>query len=613
MKDIIRDAWLGQAIRLIFNNKYLQYPEEEDSFQWPLPGTSEPEKEQHQSTAAANQGTQTSQGSSEEDVTLQEKQDDHIARRSVEDQTVHRLESRRTVADHSADVERILTRTSSYRFSAERLEEEREMQIQRTKSVPIAPTKTSDGNILVTWYTTDDPENPQNWSRGKKYFVLFQLAIYTCSVYASSSMYVAGSEGVMNEFGVGHAAASLGLAIFVVGYGVGPLLFAPLSEIARFGRNLAYIPTFFLFVILSIPTAVVGNYGGLLVLRFLQGFFGSPCLANGGATVGDMFGLLELPIYLSTWTGAAFWGPALGPAIAGFAVQAKGWRWALWEIVWFTGPIFVLFFIAFPETSSDNILRRRAARLRKRLNRTDLKAQSEIDQADLTFSKIFWDAIIKPIEIFIKDPAITYVNLYTSLIYGIYYSFFEVFPLVYPPYYGFNLGETGLTFLTIGIACLIGVAIFNVYQVKYLIPDIMKRGLRAPEHRLVPALFAAITAPAGYFMFGWTARSSIHWIVNMIGVVILVGSNFIIFQCIFVYIPLSYPQYTASLFAANDISRALFAAGAVMFSRPMFISLGIGKGVSLLASVLSVMGVGGMFFLWLYGAKLRARSTFAAK
>ena len=80
------------------------------------------------------------------------------------------------MADHSADVERILTRTSSYRFSAERLEEEREMEIQRTKSVPIAPTKTSDGNILVTWYTTDDPENPQNWSRGKKYFVLFQLA-----------------------------------------------------------------------------------------------------------------------------------------------------------------------------------------------------------------------------------------------------------------------------------------------------------------------------------------------------------------------------------------------------------------------------------------------------
>lgn len=101
-------------------------------------------------------------------------------------------------------------------------------------------------------------------------------------------MYVPGEEGVMHRFHVGATPAALGLAIFVVGYGVGPLLFAPLSEIAIIGRNWVYIPTFTLFVILSIPTAVVDNFAGLLVLRFLTGFFGSPCLANGGASVGDM-------------------------------------------------------------------------------------------------------------------------------------------------------------------------------------------------------------------------------------------------------------------------------------------------------------------------------------
>jgi len=113
-------------------------------------------------------------------------------------------------------------------------------------------------------------------------------------------------------------------------------------------------------------------------------------------------------------------------------------------------------------------------------------------------------------------------------------------------------------------------------------------------------------------LLGWTARASVHWIVSLIGVTILVASNFIIFQCIFVYIPLSYPQYTASLFAANDISRASFAAGCVLFSRPMFINFGIGGGVSLLAG-LAVVGVFGMWFLWRYGANLRARSTFALK
>jgi DHA1 family multidrug resistance protein-like MFS transporter len=90
----------------------------------------------------------------------------------------------------------------------------------------------------------------------------------------------------------------------------------------------------------------------------------------------------------------------------------------------------------------------------------------------------------------------------------------------------------------------------------------------------------------------------------------VVASNFIIFQCIFVYLPLSYPQYTASLLASNALFRSLFAAGCVEFSRPMFINLGIGGGNSLLAG-LAILGVAGMFLLWLYGAKLRAKSKFA--
>ena len=137
-----------------------------------------------------------------------------------------------------------------------------------------------------------------------------------------------------------------------------------------------------------------------------------------------------LPLYLSAWTAACFWGPALGPVIAGFAVTAEGydprdnplttmltqfrWRWSLWELVWMTAPILVVFLIAVPETSTPNILRRRAQRLRKITGRTDLRSQSEIDQANLTVSSVVWDAVIKPIEIMVKDPAVTFTNVYVS-------------------------------------------------------------------------------------------------------------------------------------------------------------------------------------------------------
>lgn len=76
------------------------------------------------------------------------------------------------------------------------------------------------------------------------------------------------------------------------------------------------------------------------------------------------------------------------------------------------------------------------------------------------------------------------------------------------------------------------------------------------------------------------------------------------------YLPLSYPGYAASLFAANDFFRSAWAAGAVLYARPLFEGLGIARGVSLLGG-LSCGGVIGVSLLYVYGAKLRARSKFA--
>lgn len=88
------------------------------------------------------------------------------------------------------------------------------------------------------------------------------------------------------------------------------------------------------------------------------------------------------------------------------------WRWSLWELVWMSAPILVLYLIACPETRGSTILRRRARRLRRTMGRNDLRSQSEIQQADMSVSSIFVDAVIKPVEIMIKDPAVLFTNVY---------------------------------------------------------------------------------------------------------------------------------------------------------------------------------------------------------
>ncbi|KJK73382.1 hypothetical protein H634G_11417 [Metarhizium anisopliae BRIP 53293] len=174
-----------------------------------------------------------------------------------------------------------------------------------------------------------------------------------------------------------------------------------------------------------------------------------------------------------------------------------------------------------------------------------------------------------------------------------------------------NLGQTGLVFLCILVACLLGAAVYCAYLYLYVDPRIRRFGLPVQESRLAPALPASFGPTVGLFVFAWTARESVHWIAPTAGITIYAATCFVVMQCIFVYVPLSYPQYAASLFAANDFFRSALACGSVLFAHPLFGNLGVARGVSLLGG-LSVIGIVGIWLLYFYGARLRALSKFAA-
>lgn len=88
--------------------------------------------------------------------------------------------------------------------------------------------------------------------------------------------------------------------------------------------------------------------------------------------------------------------------------------------------------------------------------------------------------------------------------------------------------------------------------------------------------------------------------------------EYTLMQAIFLYLPFTYPQYAASLFAANDFARSAFAAGATIFSGPMFKSIGVDRGITLLGG-LTVGCTICFYVLYFYGAELRKRSRFAVK
>lgn len=58
-----------------------------------------------------------------------------------------------------------------------------------------------------------------------------------------------------------------------------------MQELPGWGRNPVYIVGLALFVLFQIPPIAGDNIAVVLVFRFLAGFFGSPALATGGASM----------------------------------------------------------------------------------------------------------------------------------------------------------------------------------------------------------------------------------------------------------------------------------------------------------------------------------------
>lgn len=174
----------------------------------------------------------------------------------------------------------------------------------------------------------------RNWSTSKKGFVAFSISLLTFSVYIGSAIYTTSEIGIMEEFGVSQVKATLGLTLYVLAYGIGPMILTPLQEMASYGRNPVYIIGLAIFVLFNVPIVVTHNFSVILAFRFFTGFIGSPALATGGASMADIFSGDTLPYMIGIWALGAVAGPILGPVIVSLIDLLTK---CIADTVWFSG------------------------------------------------------------------------------------------------------------------------------------------------------------------------------------------------------------------------------------------------------------------------------------
>ncbi|KAG9854766.1 MFS general substrate transporter, partial [Aureobasidium melanogenum] len=340
----------------------------------------------------------------------------------------------------------------------------------------------------------------------------------------------------------------------------------------------------------------------LLAFRFLTGFFGSPVLATGGASLADIFPPSKRAYALSIFGIANIMGPSLGPVAGNWAAQYEGWTWPIWMLIWMSGACLVFLIFFFPETSAANILYRRTARLRKWQEKNGylddkpydkIKCEPEIQGESMGLGDIAMMTLVKPFSLTLTEPIVFALNMYIALIYAVLYCWLESIPLAFEDLYHFSLGTTGL--------CYLGIC-----------PRFSKDGTLRPEIRMEPAVATCICLPLCLFMFGWTANPSINFIVPIIATAFFTIGAFGAFSGVLNYLGDAYPADFASISAGNDFFRSCFGAAFPLFARQMFNTLGLNWGNSLLG-FLTVVFIPIVTFLWLKGDRLRARSKRASQ
>ncbi|KAI9752406.1 MAG: Meiotic Sister-Chromatid recombination aldehyde dehydrogenase [Chaenotheca gracillima] len=545
-------------------------------------------------------------------VSLHEERDAEKHPQSDKELTGLRPESRQS--SHQTDPELGLDKTTSKAASK-----------AEVAFTPIVELSESDPNV-VGWDGEDDPKNPLNWPFRIRWGHIAIISAITFVTPLASSMFAPGVPELMVEFdSTNELLASFVVSVYVLGFALGPLLIAPLSEL--YGRLYVYHVCNVFFIIFTVACALATNLNMLIGFRFLEGCFGAAPLTIGGGTIADLIVQEQRGGAMAIFAMGPLLGPVIGPVIGGYLSEAKGWRWVFWLLALISGVVTISALVFMRETYPITLLKRKAARLRKSTGNQQLR--SKLDTG-IPPRELFARSIVRPAKMLLFSPIVLLLSLFMTVVYGYLYLLFTTFPLVFQEQYGFSTGSVGLAYIGIGVGCLLGLAACGVASDKIMKAKSSK-GEMKPEYRLPPMIYGAPLIPIGLFWYGWSAQAKAHWIVPIIGSLFVGAGMLAIFVRTYTlspprlavstaslqetnrfqmpvqtYMVDAFTVYAASALAANTVLRSTGGALLPLAGQKMYKALGLGWGNSLLGFIaLAMCPIPWVFYK--YGERIRKR------
>ncbi|KAL4863899.1 hypothetical protein BDV12DRAFT_176898 [Aspergillus spectabilis] len=460
---------------------------------------------------------------------------------------------------------------------------------------------------LEEWDSDDDPGNPRNWSPLRKNLTTLVVALIGFSTTFTASIYSPGSEQVKEQFNVSTTVSLLPLSASSLGLAFGPMMSSPLSE--TFGRKLVYLLTLPLVNLFTVGSGASQSIASLIVCRFIAGLFAAPGVSVAAATITDYTRPSERVIPLGIYYSVPTIGSAMGPLVGSFVVESKSWRWTAWTPL-IMAALFHPPALFIRESYKPILLRRRAEKLAP-----DGLLPLQTKTAMTLFKEFLTSTIVRPLHMLFTEPLVGFICLYCGFQFALLYTFIVASPRVFVDVYRFSATGQGLSFLGMVVGC--SIAPFVLFTVDHIVtnrPDLRVRNNNAegtfPEYRLYTAMFGSLVLPTGLFLFAWTARPTIHWIVPILaqGITFL-GSLLIYIPCNFYMLDVYGSKYGASASGASSLTRYTLSTAFPLFVPQMYSALGVGWATSLLGFVAVAMAPIPWAFFY-HGPGLRGRSAY---
>ncbi|KAL8637681.1 MAG: hypothetical protein Q9228_005073 [Teloschistes exilis] len=471
---------------------------------------------------------------------------------------------------------------------------------------PLSHTKTTQ-NVLVDFDGPDDPYRPINWPFRKKLVTTILYGFTTMGSTWASSVYSPAIQPISQQFHVGTEVSLLGLSVLLVGFGLGPLIWAPLSEV--YGRKPAVLAPYFLAAVFSFGTATAKDIQTIMVTRFFAGFFGSAPVTNTGGVLGDIWAPEVRGTAIVGYAFAVVGGPVLGPIAGGAIVQSYlRWRWTEYLTGIMMMFILVLDVLILDESYPPRLLVFKARRLRILTGNWALHAKFE--EWDVSLKELVVKFGIRPFQMLLT-PICFFVALYASFVYGILYANLASFPIAFQEERGWNQVVGALPFLALMLGIIVG-GVANVLNSKFYNTRFIANGRRpVPEARLPPMMIGSLFFAGGLFLFGWTSPKEISWVAPCFGAAFVGIGFFTVFQSALNYLIDTFQRYAASAIAANTFLRSVFAASFPLFVNPMFHKLGI-PWASSVFGFFAITLIPIPYLFYIYGPRIRSKGKYSA-